>query len=93
MADLLGQTSLRGQVLSPLTVVFRINLPHIAQTTFSAAIDFVYELFKRLDGAFHLFRVDAVGHTEVAGHAEAVGRHENQVVVLGFHAERVRIIF
>ena len=30
------------------------------------------------------FRIDAVRHTEVAGHAETVGWHENQVVILAF---------
>ena len=62
------------------------------RTQGSAAVDFVHELFECGDGTLHLFRIDAVRHTEVAGHAETVGWHENQVVILGLHAERIRII-
>ena len=50
------------------------------------------ELFEHGDRALDLLRVDAVGHAEVSGHAEAVGRHKNQVVFLGLHAERHGVV-
>ena len=56
------------------------------------AVHLVGELFEHGDRALDLLRVDAVGHAEVSGHAEAVGRHEDQVVFLGLHAERHGVV-